>query len=77
MVGGNDMPKNPAEHEDSRVPADVWLVGIHRVAQILDVSLPTIRRLADAGKLPKPVHVGRSVRWRLSEIVDYSRGLKS
>ena len=38
------------------------------LARRLDVSLRHLRRLDSAGKLPKPVRLGRSVRWPVAEI---------
>ncbi len=39
-----------------------------RLAEVLGLSVRTIRRLDSAGKLPRPVHIGGAVRWRLEEI---------
>ena len=38
------------------------------LAARLEVSLRHLRRLDSAGKLPKPVRLGRSVRWPVTEI---------
>ena len=38
------------------------------LARRLDVSLRHLRRLDSAGKLPKPVRLGRSVRWPVAQI---------
>ena len=38
------------------------------LAQMLGVSLRHIRRMDSAGKLPKPIRLGASVRWPISEI---------
>ena len=39
-----------------------------KLSQQLDVSLRHVRRLDAAGKIPKPVRIGNSVRWVVSEI---------
>ena len=39
-----------------------------QLADRLGASLRHIRRLDSAGKLPKPVRLGRSVRWPVTEI---------
>ena len=39
-----------------------------QLAERLGVSLRHMRRLDSAGKLPKPVRLGRSVRWPVTEI---------
>lgn len=46
----------------------VTLMDAKTLAKMLSVSLRTIWRLRSAGKLPKPVRFGGSVRWRLSDI---------
>jgi predicted DNA-binding transcriptional regulator AlpA len=45
------------------------LLSADDLAIELSVSARTISRLASAGKLPKPVRLGRSVRWRQEEII--------
>jgi len=39
-----------------------------QLADRLNVSLRHVRRMDAAGKLPRPVRLGRSVRWPLREI---------
>ena len=41
------------------------------LAEMLHVSLRHIRRMDAVGKLPKPVRLGNSVRWRTEEINDW------
>ena len=43
------------------------------LARRLDVSLRHLRRLDSAGKLPKPIRLGRSVRWPVVEIESWLR----
>ena len=38
------------------------------LAERMGVSLRHVRRLDSSGQLPKPVRLGRSVRWPVSEI---------
>ncbi|HEX3997211.1 MAG TPA: helix-turn-helix domain-containing protein [Pirellulales bacterium] len=56
------MNSSCTEHDDSE------LLTTEGAAVRLKVSMPTIRRLADAGKLPR-VRIGRSVRFRLSDVL--------
>ena len=42
-----------------------------QLADRLGVSLRHIRRLDSAGKLPKPVRLGRSVRWPVNELEQF------
>jgi excisionase family DNA binding protein len=44
------------------------LLTVKEVAWLLDCSPRSVYRLADAGRMPSPVRVGRLVRWRWGEI---------
>ena len=44
------------------------LLTAKQLARYMNVSLRHVRRLDSAGKLPKPVRLGHSVRWPISEI---------
>jgi len=41
------------------------------LARLLQVSKRSLMRLRSAGKLPRPVQLGRSVRWRSNEIREW------
>lgn len=41
-----------------------------RLAEVLGLSVRTIRRLDSSGKLPRPVHIGGAVYWCLAETDD-------
>jgi len=42
---------------------------VKEVAELLRVSVATVYRLRDANKLPQPVKIGRSVRYKVVEIM--------
>lgn len=44
------------------------LLSAEKVAELLDISVRTLWRLRAAGKLPAPVRLGGSVRWRAQEV---------
>ena len=44
------------------------VVSAHELAEMLGLSVRTIRRLDCSGKLPRPVRIGGAVRWRTEEI---------
>jgi excisionase family DNA binding protein len=44
------------------------LLPIGQVAAMVALSRRTISRLADAGKLPPPLRIGGSLRWRLADV---------
>lgn len=51
------------------------LLTLSDVAKILCVSERTVRRLRDAGKLPRPIKIGRQLRWRSGDIERYLKRL--
>lgn len=44
------------------------LLTAERMAKLLDISKRTLWRLRSAGKLPRPVALGGSVRWKAEEV---------
>lgn len=38
------------------------------IAALLKASSRHVRRLADSARMPRPIHVGRLVRWRKSDV---------
>ena len=70
---GNEMPRsrvgqNVKGSELLPLTSEVVAVNARLLGVILGLSERTIRRHNAAGKLPRPVRVGGSVRWRLDEI---------
>jgi excisionase family DNA binding protein len=49
------------------------LLDVNAVATQLGASSRTVRRLVDCGKMPRPISLGRSVRWRRTEIEEWIR----
>ena len=47
---------------------DVRLLSAEDLARELGFSVRTIRRLDESGRLPRPVRIGRAVRWRRAEV---------
>lgn len=47
------------------------LLDVRTVAAMLDCSACHVYRLADAGRMPRPVKLGALVRWRREEISDW------
>ncbi len=44
------------------------LVSCRTLAKMMNLSPRTVWRLRSAGKLPKAVSIGSSIRWRISDI---------
>jgi len=61
---------NPEPSSDRKPPvADLGqLIGVDKVAELLEYSPRTIYRLADCGRLPQPRKVGSLVRWSVGEV---------
>ena len=59
----------PAEN-----PNPHFLIGVEQVAKRLGISVRTIWRLDAAGKLPEPIRISGSVRWRSVEITAWIEG---
>jgi predicted DNA-binding transcriptional regulator AlpA len=47
------------------------LLTVEEVAALLTISVRSVWRMQSAHKIPKPVRLAGSVRWRLSEIQDW------
>ncbi len=44
------------------------LIDADVLAEKLDVHRVTIRKWQTSGKIPAPIRIGRTVKWRLSEV---------
>jgi len=47
------------------------LLSVRALAHMLDVSTRGVWRLLDAGRMPQPLKIGRSVRWRREAIQEW------
>jgi len=47
------------------------LLGVNQVAKLLNCSARHVYRLADAGKMPRPIKLGALVRWSRSAIDEW------
>jgi prophage regulatory protein len=57
--------------KEARNVREALAVCARELAGMLDVSLRQVWRLNSAGKLPKPVRLGGSVRWARQEVLDW------
>jgi len=51
-------------------------IGLRELAETLDVTTRTVYRLMKSGLIPKPVKVGHSVRFPVSDVETYIERLK-
>jgi excisionase family DNA binding protein len=56
---------------ETQSPAPAGLIDLATVARLLGVSKSHARRLADAGRMPSGIRLGRIVRWSRSELTDW------
>jgi len=67
-----DMPPPTvvAEKPEPSPPSDDpgQMIGVDKVAELLECSSRTVYRLADVGLMPRPKKLGAMVRWPLREI---------
>jgi prophage regulatory protein len=64
----NDPTLNVAASRKDDEPVTKVLVSAEELATMLRVSERTVWRLLSAHKIPRPLHIGGSVRWRLAEV---------
>ncbi|MCL4207592.1 MAG: helix-turn-helix domain-containing protein [Pirellulaceae bacterium] len=54
------------------------LLDVQNVAALLNCSPQHVRRLADSGKMPRPIRLGGLVRWRKTDLESWlDRGAPS
>lgn len=52
--------------------ADVAVVSVREVAELLGINVRTVWRMAQRGEIPAPIRLGeRVVRWRLSDLREH------
>jgi predicted DNA-binding transcriptional regulator AlpA len=61
------MTEEPNQRKVGKV-REALAISARDLAEMLDVSLRQVWRLNSAGKLPKPIRLGGSVRWNRAEI---------
>jgi len=49
------------------------LLDALRIAALLGISRSSLYKLVSSGRAPRPIKIGRSVRWRREEIEDWVR----
>ena len=65
----NPAPREPTPADTTN--AEPLLLSAADLSRELGISARTIRRLDLEGKIPAPVRIGRAVRWRRDEIVEW------
>jgi len=55
----------------SLAESPVKLLDVQAVAELLNCSERTVYRLSDSGRMPRPVKLGRLIRWPYAEICEW------
>lgn len=64
-------PKFPHSALSEGAAVEPALMDVRAVAHLLNCSTRHVYRLADAGKMPRPRHIGALVRWSRPEILEW------
>ena len=52
-------------------PRPPVLVDVRETARLLGISDRSVWRMSQRGDLPQPIHLGRSARWRVADLLSY------
>ncbi len=66
----DDLFKTTYKGENEELD-EIQLLKVEAVAKMLDCSTRHVRRLADAGLMPRSLKLGTLVRWRKADIQDW------
>ena len=58
----------PGQKKKSYASVEPRLINASDVARMLSISKTTLWRLPASGRLPRPLRIGGSVRWRITDI---------
>jgi excisionase family DNA binding protein len=64
---------NPTQSTNSSSVSATQLLTVREVAAALRISSRQVWKLLSSGRLPAPVRLSRSVRWRASDIAEFIR----
>jgi excisionase family DNA binding protein len=75
LVSTLQASADPQPEKEASKPAEKpsELLDVNAVAALLGASSRTVRRLADWGRMPRPISLGRMVRWQRSVIEEWIR----
>lgn len=68
LMSHHSAAEKPAVTDAAVAKPDPLLLSAEALGELLQVSERSVWRLRSAGKLPRPVRVGGSIRWRKGEI---------
>lgn len=59
------------DFQTAATAARAELLRITAVADTLDISVRSVRRLSERGQLPAPIRLGSAVRWRRADLDEF------
>lgn len=71
MCKKSKKPSNvnrPVSNDVSIDDSSIATVGMKELSRSLKISTRTIQRMVKRCEVPEPLHIGRSVRWRIQDI---------
>jgi predicted DNA-binding transcriptional regulator AlpA len=67
---------NSASPEKDPHDSNQEYIGKAEVARLLGISVRSVERGVVRDELPRPIHIGRLLRWRRKSILDYLKRLE-
>jgi predicted DNA-binding transcriptional regulator AlpA len=62
------MPTPPNSAHEGATPSAPLLLDVRALSYVLSRSVPSLHRDDSAGRLPAPIYIGGSTRWRSADI---------
>jgi len=67
----NESERGPKSVDNQEKTNRPILLSVQDLARVLAISVRSVWRRDSAGQIPRPVRIGRSVRWLYEEIIDW------
>jgi excisionase family DNA binding protein len=68
MLNDHHVVRPNSPSGETKAPIPFELITAVQLAELLSISERTLYRLKSTGQLPKPISLGGSVRWRITEV---------
>lgn len=68
------LTEQGSQRKQDPKPVRPVLLSIQDVAQMLGISVRGVSRHVDAGRMPRPIKLGGSVRWRVVDLEEWVAG---
>lgn len=68
MTGNTSAVGGPIAEAESRLDGGAELIDVRAMSRLLSCSTRHVCRLADGGRMPRPLKLGALLRWRRAEV---------